>query len=124
MFENRRKHERLDLRGTAKILNGPGGLPRDCTVTDVSDGGVRLFAEAVEIPEDFTLLFAGKGGRRQCQVVWRLGFEVGAEFVDSSEDDFARKLLRTELARSYANQQRLYPPDEDPIPADAVPSKA
>jgi hypothetical protein len=90
--ENRRRSERLAMRGLAKIQLGTGTFPRDCWISDISDGGVRLHAE-IEIPEEFTLLLPGvHGGRRECRVVWRLGHEVGAEFIDNFAPGFARQV--------------------------------
>jgi PilZ domain len=50
-------------------------------VTDISDGGVRLFAKDVIFPGTFSLLFPDSGNRRKCRIVWRVGSEVGVEFV-------------------------------------------
>jgi hypothetical protein len=91
--ENRRRSERLSLRGLAKIQFGTGSLPRDCWISDVSDGGVRLHAEGVAVPDEFILMLPGPaGGRRDCRVVWRLGHELGAEFVDDFAQGFARQV--------------------------------
>ena len=90
--ENRRRTERLAMRGHAKLQLGTGSLPRDCWVSDISDGGVRLHAE-IEVPDDFVLMLPGaQGGRRECRVVWRLGHEVGAEFVDRFAAGFAQRV--------------------------------
>jgi hypothetical protein len=90
--ENRRRSERLAMRGLAKIQLGTGALPRDCWISDVSDGGVRLHAE-FEVPDEFVLMLPGvHGGRRECRVVWRLGLEVGAEFIDNFAPGFARQV--------------------------------
>jgi hypothetical protein len=88
--EDRRRSERLAMRGLAKLQSGTGSLPRDCWVSDVSDGGVRLHAEGVAVPDEFILMLGS--GRRECRVVWRLGHEIGAEFVDSFAQGFARKV--------------------------------
>jgi hypothetical protein len=49
----------------------------------MSDGGVRLLAEGIEVPDEFILDLDGEPGQgRPCQVVWRLDAEVGAEFLD------------------------------------------
>jgi len=40
----------------AKIQCGAGSLPRDCTITDVSNGGVKVVAEYLEIPPNFTII--------------------------------------------------------------------
>ena len=87
--ENRRRSERLAMRGLAKIQTATSSLPRDCWISDISDGGVRLHAE-VDVPEEFTLILPS--GRRDCRVVWRLGHEVGAEFIDTSAPGFARRV--------------------------------
>ena len=88
--ENRRRTERLPMRGLAKIRFGAGLLPRDCWITDLSDGGVRLHVDSTDVPDEFTLVV--QGGRRECRVVWRLGHEVGAEFVDGFAQGFAREV--------------------------------
>ncbi len=58
-------------------------MPRTCLVTDISDGGARLYCES-DMPATFTLSVARDGGhmRRACRVVWRLGGELGVEFTD------------------------------------------
>ena len=53
MLANRRKSERRLCRRIAKIHWGTGSLPRDCTITDISDGGVKVVAELLEIPQQF-----------------------------------------------------------------------
>ena len=94
MLVNRRKTTRHVLGGLARIQARVGALPRDCRVSDISDGGVRLFAEGTEVPDDFLLLLEGAGGRaRECRVVWRLGFEVGAQFTDLREPGYARRVV-------------------------------
>ena len=91
--QERRRNERLAVRGLAKIQLGTGSLPRDCWVSDISDGGVRLHAEGMDVPDEFTLVLMGvDGGRRDCRVAWRLGHEVGAEFIDQPRSGFARKM--------------------------------
>lgn len=93
MVEDKRRTHRYHVSGIAKIQCGAGALPRDCLVTDISDGGVRLHAERIEIPDEFVLLLTGRdGGRRECRVVWRLGFEIGAEFTDVPRRGFACRI--------------------------------
>ena len=78
--EERRPSERRPTRGMGQILGATGSLPRDCWITDVSDGGARLHSEA-DIPDQFLLVLPG-GLRRECGVVWRLGNEAGVAFLD------------------------------------------
>jgi hypothetical protein len=83
--EERRRSRRLSMNRVAKIQFGSGTLPRDCLITDISDGGVRLHVEGFEVPDDFILLLSGDvvGGTKEriYRVVWRLGYEIGAKFV-------------------------------------------
>ncbi len=81
MLANRRKSERRLCRSFAKIQFGTGSLPRDCTITDVSDGGVKVIADYLDIPPEFTIIFS-EGMPRQCRLAWRIGCELGAQFVD------------------------------------------
>jgi hypothetical protein len=80
MLVNRRRSERQPCKRVAKIQFGTGSLPRDCTITDVSDGGVKVIAEYLEIPEEFTIIFS-TGDYRQCRLAWRIGCEFGAKFI-------------------------------------------
>jgi hypothetical protein len=56
-------------------------LPRDCTITDVSKGGVKVIAEYLDIPNEFTIILS-TGDPRQCRLAWRIGCELGAQFID------------------------------------------
>ena len=80
----RRRTLRRSFNRVAKIQLGAGTLPRDCLITDISDGGIRLHVENFDVPEEFILLLSGDGlagKERAYRVVWRLGYEIGAQFV-------------------------------------------
>jgi len=82
--ENRRRSQRRVLNRPAKIHFGLGTMPRDCIVTDISDGGVRLRIDGFDVPDEFVLLLAEDGyssKERAYKVVWRLGPELGAKFL-------------------------------------------
>jgi hypothetical protein len=81
VFVDRRKSERCSYHGAAKIQFGVGSLPRDCTITDISDGGVRVIAENLDVPAEFTLILS-TGRPRLCRLAWRIGCEFGAQFID------------------------------------------
>jgi PilZ domain-containing protein len=83
VLSDRRQIQRRVINRVAKFQNGLGSLPRDCLVTDLSDRGARLYSE-IDMPETFTLSMTGEGEqlRRECRVVWRLGGELGVEFID------------------------------------------
>lgn len=50
-------------------------------ISDISEGGVKIIAEYPEIPSEFTVIFS-EGRPRACKLAWRIGFELGAQFVD------------------------------------------
>jgi hypothetical protein len=82
--EERRQSRRRLINRMAKIQLASGTLPRDCLITDISAGGVRLHVEGLDVPDDFVLLLSGEGiVAKECayRVVWRLGHEIGASFV-------------------------------------------
>jgi hypothetical protein len=81
MLTNRRVSDRTQCRRVAKIQFGTASLPRDCTITDISKGGVKVVAEYPEIPAIFTITLS-TGDTRQCRLAWRIGCEFGAEFID------------------------------------------
>jgi hypothetical protein len=81
VFVDRRKCERHTCHGAAKIQLGVGSLPRDCTITDISDGDVRIIAENLDVPAEFTPILS-TGRPRLCRLPWRIGCEFGAQFID------------------------------------------
>src|SRR5690349_18335330 len=81
----KRKSQRFQIRRLAKIVVNDS-LPRDCLITDISEGGARLHAEYTDMPDEFDLLVQGpQVFRRRCRVSWRLGFELGAQFVPEAD---------------------------------------
>ena len=81
-MKERRLAPRRAINRIARFHSGLGTLPRECMVTDISDRGARLFTEA-EVPDQFTLSLSGDGPemRQECRVIWRLGGELGVEFI-------------------------------------------
>ena len=79
----RRQARRQMINRMAKIQLGAGTLPRDCLITDISTGGVRLHVEGFDVPDDFVLMLSGDDMSKEAsyRVVWRLGHEIGARFV-------------------------------------------
>ena len=78
MLANRRRSERRVCRSFAKIQFATGGLPRDCMITDVSDGGVKIIADYPEIPPEFTVIFSTGQRPRACKLAWRIGCVAGS----------------------------------------------
>jgi hypothetical protein len=104
MFGERRKHPRVAINRTARIQAESGGTSRECTITDISDRGARLFADG-DIPDQFYLLISGeKPIRHECRVAWRLGGEMGVEFVTHTADQArleAMKRLSDEARKAF-----------------------
>jgi hypothetical protein len=81
---DRRKSPRRAVSQVVK-LELESGDPSDypaLLVTDLSAGGARLFAQTVEVPKTFSIVFTESGRRRECRKVWQIGPEVGIEFAD------------------------------------------
>jgi PilZ domain len=82
MFSDRRKSERHQFNRFARIQGEAGGAAGDCLIINMSETGVRLHSDSFNVPDDFILVLSdGPYSRRSCKVVWRLGFEIGAEFT-------------------------------------------
>ncbi len=83
MFLERRRLQRRAINRVAQFHSEISPIPRAVMVTDISEGGARLYSD-IDMPPQFTLSVSGEGLnlRRQCRVVWRLGGELGVEFTD------------------------------------------
>lgn len=96
----RRRSERQLINRVASVRAHLGALLGNCLITDISEGGVRLHVETFQLPDAFELLISGDGvpvDVLTCQVVWRLGYEVGAKFMGGRSD---RKTAAIGSARS------------------------
>ena len=78
--KERRRAERLVINRIT-TLRAERGSPRQCMITNISQDGARLFSDDVVVPQEFDLVIADNLERR-CQVVWRLGGEIGVRFLD------------------------------------------
>jgi hypothetical protein len=98
MHRLRRREARQRYYRPAKIKLAAGARACDCSVVDISDGGVRLNVEGLNVPDEFMLLISNKGKveERAYKVIWRFGNELGAQFVSGArrleiaERDFAK----------------------------------
>lgn len=79
----KRTAPRYALARMAKIQLGYDGPQAYCLITDISDGGVRIYLNGLDVPDDFVLLLSGDGPAKDGRytVVWREGDEVGAKYV-------------------------------------------
>ncbi len=84
-IEERRRSPRRRLGRLATIKLGVGIAPRYCLVTNVSEEGVRLQLNGIEVIDEFVLLFNGTEAARDgtYKVVWRKGQDVGAKYVSA-----------------------------------------
>ena len=77
-MEERRKHVRIALWKTAKLLKADGRV-EGCMFVDTSAGGVRVrTSEDLAIGEKFALVVWENDIRIECQTVRRLGHDYGA----------------------------------------------
>jgi len=86
-LEERRKSVRHRLGRLATIKADNIVEPHFCMVSNVSDDGVRIHINSVEVPNIFVLIFpAGSSPGRSgtYRVVWRDGHDIGAEFLSAS----------------------------------------
>ncbi len=98
MHRLRRREARQRYYRPAKIKLAAGARACDCAVVDISDGGVRLNVEGLDVPDEFMLLISNdrKVEARAYKVVWRFGNELGAKLVSSvdqpgfAERDFVK----------------------------------
>ena len=109
MFGEKRQSKRYSISRVAKFVTESGALPRDCIVTDISEGGARLFSEATNIPDQFRLLIDGDTPiREECRVVWRLGGEIGVAFITREKERErlnAIKSFRVQARSSLQNSE-------------------
>ena len=86
MHRLRRREARQRCYRPAKIWLAAGARACDCTVVDISDGGVRLNVEGLDVADEFVLLISNNGRVQESayKVVWRFGNELGAQFVSGA----------------------------------------
>jgi hypothetical protein len=70
-------------RYTTAWISGVGISNQECSVFDVSDGGMMLVSTlADKIPETFTVRFnATSPNNGRCRIVWRKSSSIGVKFV-------------------------------------------
>jgi hypothetical protein len=102
MHTLRRRSSRRRCYRAAKIQLRGGTWARDCLVTDISDVGVRLNAEGLDVPDEFVLLLSTDGVVRQstCKVVWRRGDEVEIACQVCNSSSKALASIKTSVSKS------------------------
>ena len=106
MKTEKRKAPRRPMRRSAWLMLAPGEL-QGCTLSDISDAGVRIEVEDTQpIPDQFILFLSNNGtARRACTVVWRNAHQLGVKF---------------EAKIAAAKRATLVPkPHADPAPSES-----
>jgi len=81
-----RKHDRIEFRRPCFVILEPDAPWIECTIADISEGGVCLEVGALFVPEIFVLVLNPSGTvRRACWRIWRQGELVGARFVTAKQ---------------------------------------
>jgi PilZ domain len=80
---DRRRHPRVALGLKGSMAFGPCAPRRTCVIVDISEGGVRLnIGLLLDPPERFGLSLQPRDiFQRECRVVWRTDYEIGAKFI-------------------------------------------
>jgi hypothetical protein len=84
LISERRREPRRAVSRTGIRIDVPE-RDHEVLVTDISEGGLRLFIGSLEVPERFHVILEDTRERRECQLVWRIGPELGAQFVVAVE---------------------------------------
>lgn len=81
-----RKHSRIEFQKAAFVILEPDGLWIECSIMDISDGGVCLEIGNLPVPKIFVLVMTPDGRvRRACVTAWRRGELLGARFVTAAQ---------------------------------------
>jgi len=82
ILNERRRAVRRAVSRVVTVEPSPNVPGHEALVTNVSRTGARLFVREIELPDTFAVIFLDTRERRECRVVWRIGPEVGVEFID------------------------------------------
>ena len=99
MASIRRKHPRVDFPRPGFVILEPDAPWIECSIADISEGGVCLKVGALVIPKIFVLVLYSSGSvRRACRLIWRRGELVGAQFVTAQQlRDSVHKVVPAEV---------------------------
>ena len=85
-LDQRSEPRRRVVKGT-KIAYGDFVFVQDCTVRDISNRGARIaVSAAMELPQEFFLVFTTERVLRKSRVKWRKTGEVGVVFEGDPHD--------------------------------------
>jgi len=84
-MDERRRYTRMRMFKSGKVLLGRHAV--ECTIRNISEGGVCLeMGSTFGIPQSFNLVI-GQKPPRPCKVMWVNEARIGAEFQDRAEPD-------------------------------------
>lgn len=108
---NRRAAARHRYEGGDAWIRAEGSLTRECQVIDLSRTGVRLkVANAHSVPNTFTLILTKSCGARPARLRWRIGSEVGAEFIKADTSAASRSTANAPSAKLSASSSTANAP--------------
>ncbi len=83
-IDERRAAEREASLLWAKFVFPDRRTRLNCIVLNLSEGGVKIQVDpTTQLPKEFYLLFERGKSQRLCRTVWRIGGDIGAEFISS-----------------------------------------
>jgi len=78
-----RRHHRQRIFKAATLISRDSTISIACVVRDISESGARLrFDGYFNPPPSIALQIAGENRRRNAELRWQVGHEIGVEFVD------------------------------------------
>ncbi len=82
-MHDRRKTFRIEWNSPAKMYDREGRFPRECIVSNFSNGGAKITGvEVAAIPDEFTLRITPHSRPHKCRVAWRSKDSLGVAFMD------------------------------------------
>lgn len=99
----RRRTRREAVSRLVTIEPSPNVPGHEGLVTNLSKGGARLFVQDLALPDTFAIVFTDTHERRECRTIWRIGPEMGVEFLATPPKPRVRKLaVRTPVKAKTA----------------------
>ena len=83
-IDERRAAEREAALIWAKVLFPDRRTRINCVVLNLSEGGVKIQVDpTLQLPNEFVIRFGSGKPDRLCRTVWRIGGDIGAEFISA-----------------------------------------
>lgn len=93
IFRAERRHTQREAVSRLVTIEPSPNVPgHEGLVTNLSKDGARLFVQDLALPDTFAIVFTDTHERRECRSIWRIGPEMGVEFLATPPKRRARKL--------------------------------